>query len=146
MIRRRLILGFYGFCKAIGLFHMARRLTKSELRILCYHGFVLDDEDRFRRSLFVTRAFFEDRVRYLHDNGYPILHLEEALDRLHAGTLSPCSVAVTIDEGFHSVFAGVLEVLRDHRVPATLYLTSYYFQKGTPIFELAVAFHVLISQ
>jgi peptidoglycan/xylan/chitin deacetylase (PgdA/CDA1 family) len=105
---------------------------------LCYHGFVLDDEDRFRESLFLTRAAFERRMRYLRERNFPILHLDEALERLRAGTLPANAIAVTIDDGFHSVHAVALEVLRAYRIPATLYLTSYYFQKGTPIFGLAV--------
>ncbi len=137
-MRRRLVRGFYGLCKWLGLFQVSRWLTRSKLRILCYHGFVLDDEDRFRESLFVTREFLDDRMRYLRDKKHPVLHLGDALARLGAGTLPPGAVAITIDDGFHSVYAVARDVLKKHGMPATLYLTSYYFEKGTPIFQLAV--------
>ena len=137
-MRRKLILGFYRLCKGIGLFGLARRLTGSHLRVLCYHGFVLDDEDRFRESLFVSREFFERRMRYLADRGFRVFSLNEALDRLRSGTLPPNSVTITIDDGFHSVHALAREVLQQHGFPSTLYLTSYYFRKGTPIFQLVV--------
>ncbi len=137
-MRRRLILTGYRMCKAIGLFHLARRLTGSRLRILCYHGFVLEDEDRFRESLFVSRAFLKRRMRYLAEKGFRVFTLDEALDRLRSGTLPPDSVTITIDDGFYSVHAVAREVLEQYGYPSTLYFTSYYFRKGKPIFQLAV--------
>lgn len=137
-MRWRAILATYRVCKAVGLFALARRLTRTDLRILCYHGFVLEDEHRFRESLFVTREFFDRRMRYLHDNGYAVLPLGEAVRRLRAGTLPANAVAITIDDGFHSVHAVARDVLSRYGFPSTLYLTSYYFQKTTPVFRLAV--------
>lgn len=125
-------------CKVLGLFRLARRLTREDLRILCYHGFVLEDEDKFRESLFVSRDFFERRMRHLRDEGYRVLPLGEAVERLGAGTLPAAPVTITIDDGFHSVHAVARDVLSAHGFPSTLYLTSYYFEKGTPIFQLAV--------
>lgn len=136
--RRRIILTAFKACKAMGLFRLARRMTRPDLRILCYHGFVLDDEDDFRESLFVSRAFLDRRMRYLQDQGYCVLPLDEAIDRLDDGTLPRNAVTITIDDGFHSVHAVAREVLAKYRFPSTLYLTSYYFEKGTPIFQLAV--------
>lgn len=138
MSKRRIILAVFHACKALGLFRLARRLTRADLRILCYHGFVLDDEDRFRESLFVSREFLDRRMRYLSEQGYSVLPLDEAIDRLTNGTLPPDPVTITIDDGFHSVHAVAGPVLAQYGFPSTLYLTSYYFQKGTPIFQLAV--------
>lgn len=138
MFRRAIARSLFHASKAIGLFGLARTLTRSDLRILCYHGFVLDDEDRFRESLFVSRDFLERRMRYLHRRGYCVLPLDEAIGRLADGTLPANAVTITIDDGFHSVHAIARDVLRTYRFPATLYLTSYYFRKGTPIFQLAI--------
>ncbi len=122
----------------LGLFDLARRVTRSQLRVLCYHGFALDDEVRFRESLFISRARFERRMRYLRRHGFRVLPLDEAHRRLRDGTLPADAVAITIDDGFHSTHAVAKDILARHRFPATLYLTSYYFQKGTPVFQLAV--------
>ena len=138
VIKRRLILAIFHICKLAGLFALARRLTRHDLRILCYHGFVLDDEDRFRGSLFVSRDFLDRRMRYLRDHGYAVLPLDEAVDRLEAGTLPRDPLTITIDDGFHSVHAVARPVLDAYHFPSTLYLTSYYFEKATPIFQLAV--------
>ncbi|RZK02422.1 MAG: hypothetical protein EOO76_06800 [Novosphingobium sp.] len=125
-------------CKLAGLFTLARRFTRQDLRILCYHGFALDDEDQFRGSLFVQRGFLDRRMRYLKDHGYTVLPLSEAVDRLADGSLPRDPVTITIDDGFHSVHAIAREVLHRYAFPSTLYLTSYYFEKSTPIFQLAV--------
>lgn len=138
VIKRRLILAIFHICKLAGLFTLARHLTRFDLRILCYHGFVLADEDRFRGSLFVGGDFLDRRMRYLKDHGYAVLPLGEAVDRLASGKLPRDPVTITIDDGFHSVHAVAREVLSRYAFPATLYLTSYYFEKATPIFQLAV--------
>ena len=138
MFRRTIARSLFGISKAVGLFGLARRLTRSDLRILCYHGFVLDDEDRFRESLFVSRNFLDRRMRYLRDRGYCVLPLDEAIGRLADGTLPANAVTITIDDGFYSGHAIARDVLGKYRFPATLYLTSYYFLKGTPIYQLAV--------
>ena len=138
MIRRRLIQAAFWLSKLLGLFALARRLTAGELRILCYHGFALDDEHRFRRSLFITRDRFVRRMAYLQRQGYRVLPLDEANRLLKRGMLPPSTVSITIDDGFHSTHAIALPILARHRFPSLLYLTSYYFEKGTPIFQLAV--------
>ena len=138
VIRKGLILAGFWLCKMLGLFDLARRLTRSQLRILCYHGFALADEVRFRESLFISPARFERRMRYLRRHGFRVLPLDEAHRRLREGTLPADAVAITIDDGFHSTHAVAKDILARHRFPSTLYLTSYYFQKGTPVFQLAV--------
>jgi peptidoglycan/xylan/chitin deacetylase (PgdA/CDA1 family) len=138
VIRRRLIIAALLLAKVVGLFALARKLTGGQLRILCYHGFALDDEDRFRESLFISRRRFAQRMRFLRQGHFPVLALDEAMRRLRRGTLPPAAVAITIDDGFYSTHAIAKDILRDNGFPSTLYLTSYYFQKGTPIFQLAV--------
>lgn len=138
VIRRRLIQAAFWLSKTLGLFALARRFTRSDLRVLCYHGFALDDEHRFRRSLFITRRNFARRMAHLHRQGYRVLPLDEANRRRQQGSLPPDAVTITIDDGFYSTHAIAGPILARYGFPSTLYLTSYYFQKGTPIFQLAV--------
>ena len=124
--------------KALGLFALARRLMRGKLRILCYHGFTLKDEHRFIPGLFITPQEFERRLAYLEKSGYTVLTLDDAAERLKAGTLPADPVVLTIDDGFHSVYAAAMPILKRHGFPATLYLTSYYFEKGSPLFNLVI--------
>jgi peptidoglycan/xylan/chitin deacetylase (PgdA/CDA1 family) len=127
-------------CKALGLFALARRLTKNRLRILCYHGFVLHDEDRFRPKLFMHRETFEQRMKYIADNGYPVLTLDDGLNQVRQGKLLNNAVTITIDDGFYSVAAVAQPVLAKNNFPATLYVTTYYQLKQVPIYRLAISY------
>lgn len=137
-MRRILILAMYRLARALGLFALARRLTRERLRILCYHGFAVDDEAQFRPSLFMTREAFAQRMDYLRSRGFPVLPLGDAVERLRAGTLPADAVAITIDDGFASTRSIAAPVLAERGFPSLLYLTSYYFAKGTPVFRLSV--------
>ena len=139
-MRRSLIILIYRISKAIGLFHIARHLTKDGLRILCYHGFSLDNEEAFRPGLFMRPADFARRMDFLARNGFPVLSLATAVEQMDGGKLPPCATVITIDDGFYSVYRHAFGTLRQHGFPATFYVTSYYFQKQTPIFRICVSY------
>ena len=126
--------------KFLGLFSLARFVTRRGLRILCYHGFALSDESNFRPKLFMRPETFQARMRYLSAQGYPVLSLDQACHGLAKGRLPDDAVAVTIDDGFFSVLRCAAPVLKEHSFPATLYVTSYYVQVQNPIFRLVVQY------
>jgi peptidoglycan/xylan/chitin deacetylase (PgdA/CDA1 family) len=126
--------------KCLGLFSLARRLTGQSLRILCYHAFSLQGESRFHPKLFMEPATFGKRLQWLRDHRYPVLPLSFALEALDKGTLPRLATVITIDDGFHSVYSLAVPLLRRFQYPATVYVTSYYVFKGTPIFELALRY------
>jgi hypothetical protein len=118
-----------------------RDSSRAGLRILCYHGFSLAGRKReFRPGLFIRKATFEGRLRHLEAHGYPILTLEQASRLLVKGGLPPNAVVITIDDGFYGVLKLAAPMLKRHEFPATLYVTSYYSLKGTPVFRLAVQY------
>ena len=131
---------FLRVCRALGLFHLAHLMTRKKLLILCYHGFELDDESKFRPSVFMKRTTFAQRLALLKRHRFQVLSLTEGLDRLSRGRLPPRAVCITIDDGFRSVAEIGAPQLAAHDFPATLYLTTYYVQKDTPIFRLAVQY------
>ena len=130
----------YHLCKWIGLFALARRKTKSGLRILCYHGFSLDDESSFAPRTFMNPETFEKRMAYLEKLGIPVLELGEALEKLYAGQLPANTAAITIDDGFFGTYMKALPVIKSFSFPATVYVTTYYAVKGSPIFRLVVQY------
>ena len=130
----------YRALKLLGLFALARRLTGGSLRIVCYHGFSLADEDRFSPHTFIRRATFERRLRYLADARFPVLGLGEALDRLDRGELPPCAVALTIDDGFFGTYRIAREALARRGFAATVYVTTYHVAKGSPVFGVAAQY------
>ena len=74
---------------------------------------------------------------------YPILALEEALQRLRTGTLPPCAVVITIDDAWYSTYARMLPVLRRHDMPATIYVTTYYVMAQHPVLNVLIHYMVM---
>ena len=115
-------------------------LTAGRLQILCYHGFSFADEHLFRAKLFMTPARFEQRLHWLKRNNYTVLGLSDAVERLASGRIGTREVAITIDDGFHSVFALASPILESYGFTATIYVASYYVKHPNPIFRLAIQY------
>jgi peptidoglycan/xylan/chitin deacetylase (PgdA/CDA1 family) len=131
---------FLRFSKSLGLFELARTIQRRGVRILCYHGFAIDDEALFRPKLFILRSTFEKRLLFLASKHFPILSFAEALERLSAGTLPAGATVITIDDGFYSTLRCAVPLLRRFSFPATVYVTTYYSLRNNPIFRLAIQY------
>lgn len=139
-MRRSFIRTGLWLCRLGGLFALARRITRRRLRILCYHGFALEDEAQFRPSLFISPEEFGQRMRFIARAGFPVISLDDAARLLDQDAIDQAPVVLTIDDGFHSVHSLAAPALRQHGFPSTLYLTTYYVEKGGPILQLAIAY------
>jgi peptidoglycan/xylan/chitin deacetylase (PgdA/CDA1 family) len=139
-IKQRIKIAVFTTSKWLGLFHLSRYLMRRRLMILCYHGFELEDEAAFRPSLFMRPELFERRMLFIKHHRFPVLGLQDALTKLKQGTLPANAVVITIDDGFFSVLDNASLVLQRNEFPATLYVTSYYVSKGTPIFRIVVQY------
>ena len=126
--------------KSFGLFSLARFLTRQDLRILAYHGFALKQESEFRPHLFIEKAEFQKRLSILKALNFPVLGLEEALSKLKDGSLPHNAVVLTIDDGWYSVLPCAFPLLMEYNFPATIYITTYYSEKQTPVFRLVVQY------
>ena len=126
--------------RSTGVFALARMLTRKGLRILCYHGVALEDEDRFRPYLFIRPDQLEQRLRYLVRKRFSVLSLDDALARMDRGGLSAGSVVITFDDGFFSTLATAWPLLDRYAAPATLYLSTYYVENQAPVFNLAIPY------
>lgn len=131
---------FWRLSWLLGLFHLAKHAQRRRLRILCYHGFELHDESRFKPGLFMSTATFKKRLQLIHRYGFTVLPLDEALQRLRARSLPPHSVTITIDDGFHSVSRVGAALLHAYHYPATIYVTTYYVQHQRPVFRLLIQY------
>lgn len=128
-----------------GLSALARRATGSQLRILCYHGLWLAPGAPHGNCLFMTPALFADRMARLARSGLPVLPLGEAVALLAANRLPPAAVVITIDDGWASTHSHMLPVLEAHRLPATLYATTWYAGRDLPVVNVAVDYLIAAS-
>ena len=139
-MKKRPKLFFLYLCKYLGLFRVAGYVTRNKLRILCYHGFALDDEASFRQGLFIKEQTFKRRLDAIDKYRFPVLQLDDALARLKQETLPQRAVVLTIDDGFYGVWEKAKLLLEQKNLPATVYVTSYYMEKENPVFRLAVQY------
>jgi peptidoglycan/xylan/chitin deacetylase (PgdA/CDA1 family) len=126
--------------KQAGVFGLARLMTRRKLRILCYHGFQISDETRFRPKLFIEGDEFGKRLQILKRSGCTVLPLQDAVDRLYSGTLPDYPVVLTMDDGWYSSYNTGVPVAERFGFPLTIYVTSYYVEKQCPIFRLAIQY------
>jgi peptidoglycan/xylan/chitin deacetylase (PgdA/CDA1 family) len=139
-IPRWLIRGFLQIARALGLFRLARYLTRDGLRIICYHGFALADEYKYRSKLFIRDDLFRRRIAYLQRQGYPILPLGEAVAALGAGQLPPCAVVITMDDGWRGVYSVALPIIKELAIPVTVYVATYYVENPIPVYTVTCSY------
>jgi len=127
-------------CRLLGLFRIARILTRKMLRILCYHGISTDDEHEFLPGTFMTAKLFGERLDYLVSRDYRILNLGMALDHLSKGTLPANSVVLTFDDGWSNAYRLAAPLLLQREIPSTIYVTTYHCVNESPVFRLVIQY------
>ncbi len=124
--------------RSTGMFSVVSnsRRRSSRLLILCYHGLSLDDEHEWLPHLYMRPELFRGRLASLRDMRASVLPLDEAITRLHAGSLPPRSVVITFDDGLYDFLHHGVPILSDFGYPSTLYLTTYYCKYRLPVIVL----------
>ena len=87
--------------------------------VLCYHKFGETETDRMT----VTRHAFERQMRFLKDEGYRVIGLDQLLDFVEfKGQLPKKAVVITIDDGWRSTYDIAYPILKEYGYPATLFV------------------------
>lgn len=130
-------IAFLWLARSVGMFALARRLTASKLRILCYHGGRIGDEDRYNPKLFCSAESFRARLDWLQRAGFRIVGLDQAV-ATPPGKRAPLETVITFDDGWYSTGKTLLPLLAERGLPSTLYLCSQHFQEGWPVLNVAL--------
>lgn len=125
--------------RLLGGFALARRLTRGQLRILCYHGFALGKEYQTAPYVFMRPETFRRRMQILQRLRVPVLPLEEAVTRLRRGALVDAETVITFDDGWATNLTVGTPILHEYGYPATVYITTEHLQFGTEAFYMALA-------
>jgi len=123
-------------CARVGHTEWRRR----RLLILGYHGVSLDDEHEWNPRLYVRQETLHARCELLRRDGYTVLPLAEAVQRLYEGTLPPAAVALTFDDGNHDFAVRAVPVLAEFGFPSTSYVTTFYALVQRPVFDVVAAY------
>jgi peptidoglycan/xylan/chitin deacetylase (PgdA/CDA1 family) len=111
------------------------RWRRARLLILAYHGVSQDDEHLWNPELFVTPSFLRARFELIRGLGCAVLPLDLAVRQLYQGTLPPRAVVLTFDDGGADFARRVVPILQEFEFPATVYVSTYYAQRGGPVFD-----------
>jgi peptidoglycan/xylan/chitin deacetylase (PgdA/CDA1 family) len=94
-------------------------------------------------GLFMRPETLRRRFAILNKLNYLVLSLDEAITKLQNGTLPACATVITYDDGFYGNYKYGLPLHEELSLPSTIYVTTYYVQKATPIFRLVVQYMFL---
>lgn len=126
--------------RALGGFEIARRLTRHQLRILCFHAGSVVDEHIFSPGLFTSPATFARRMRILFRMGLPVVSLSEALDRLDSGNIDAGQTVITFDDGWKTTFDQLVPIARRYGFPVTVYVTTGSAEQGAEVFPVTLGY------
>jgi peptidoglycan/xylan/chitin deacetylase (PgdA/CDA1 family) len=124
--------------RAVGLFGLARHLTRRRLRILCYHGFSVGDEHEVMPLMFMRAATFERRLAILARRRIPVISLDEAVGRLANDDVRHGETVITLDDGWASNLTVGAPLLERYGYPACIYVTTEHLAAGTEVFNVAL--------
>ena len=100
----------------------------SIVPVLCYHKFTRNKGD----ITTVTETAFEAQMRFLKDNGYRVLAMDEFFDFIDFRAEIPKkSVVITIDDGWRSAYDIAFPILRKYGYPATIFVYTDFVIKGS---------------
>jgi peptidoglycan/xylan/chitin deacetylase (PgdA/CDA1 family) len=87
--------------------------------VLSYHQFSATESNKMT----VTKSAFLEQMKFLKENGYRVITLDQLYDFLDFKAPIPRkSVVITIDDGWRSAYEIAYPILRDHGFPATLFV------------------------
>jgi peptidoglycan/xylan/chitin deacetylase (PgdA/CDA1 family) len=87
--------------------------------VLAYHAFSLSKSGKN----IVTQTAFESQMRYLKENGYHVITLDQLFDFMELKAQIPKkSVVITIDDGWSSLYDIAYPILKKYAFPATLFV------------------------
>jgi len=96
--------------------------ASPDIRILVYHDIadLPPSDDPLRIS--TSPGLFEQQIRFLRDQGYRFLSVEEAAACIADGKIPKRGIVVTFDDAHASILTAAALVLKRYAVPATLFV------------------------
>jgi len=114
----------YAVLKLAGVTTVARRLGSGGL-ILCYHNVIPESEAGLRGGLGLHMPFpmFARQMRWLKAK-YDVISLDKVVERVTHGISLRGTVALTFDDAYAGVFEDAWPLIRDLRLPATVFVVA----------------------
>jgi peptidoglycan/xylan/chitin deacetylase (PgdA/CDA1 family) len=95
--------------------------------VLSYHQFSATESNKMT----VTKSAFQEQMKFLKDNGYRVITLDQLFDFLDfKAPLPRKSVVITIDDGWRSTYEIAYPILKAQGFPATLFVYTDLIHEG----------------
>ena len=121
----------YKLFNSLRLTEFVRFCNRSRVTILCYHGITErpDPDPDDRSQIWVTRSLFRLHLQFL-THRYRVISLRRYLEARKVGDKLPLhSVVLTFDDGLRNFLTVAAPVLRELRLPATLFVVTNSIEK-----------------
>lgn len=107
---------------------LATQLQAAEhLNILVYHHV----SENTPASTSVSPAQFREHLQMLKDEGFTVVDLADALNKLQAGlSITDKAVAITFDDGYHNIYDNAWPLLKEFGYPFTLFVATDAIDQG----------------
>ncbi len=103
--------------------------------ILMYHYISTPpaNADNYRVNLSVTPDQFRDQMRYLAENGYHTVTLDDVLFALNQGrALPPKPVVLTFDDGYTDIYKNAFPILEEFGFVGTFFIVTGWIDERNP--------------
>lgn len=111
-------------------------LSQKQVAVLVYHNIVQSEEEKAKDQDTLTNSEFEEQMKYLKDNGYTSISLDELYDWKEGRKDIPeKSVVITFDDGFYSFKYLAQPILKKYNFKVACFLIGKVTMQNTPEYE-----------
>lgn len=104
---------------------------QDHLTIIMYHG-IIKEPLLVEDWCFVDVHSFRAQIEYLKKH-FEIIALPEAVERMRAGGIKRPAAVITFDDGYQNNFDVAFPILREERIPATIFLATGLMNTGDTV-------------
>ncbi len=116
-----------------------RDLMGECVPVLAYHGFVpqdIKDQYYYDNKWIDSTEHFEKQIKYLSDNGWTALSIDEFYDwQQKKQTIPEKSCLITFDDGYYEMYYQVLPILEKYHFNGVSFVVGAYTPDVTPAYD-----------
>lgn len=135
--RKQLIDGTFDVLNHVGFFNVLRGFNPGNLTVLNYHR-VTDPHDpscdTFKPNISATPEMFDRQVAYMKHNFDMVSASDITACVEGTGTLPSHAAIITFDDGYADNYTNAYPVLKQHGVPALIFITTDFVGLSKPSF------------
>ena len=111
--------------------------AKTSIPILMYHSIAHEDESGLHPYYRTATAplVFAAQMEGLHQSGFSVIGLTEAVRRLKEPDALKNVVVITFDDGFHNFYTNAFPILNSYGFTATMFLPTAYVGENRIAFK-----------